>query len=384
MTDRDNFPDALRGFALIGIALVNAPFLAMNSSLGILGVDVTGSENFVPAFLITSLALGKFYLLFSFLFGYSAGYILKADRVNVKRWLARAVVLILFGVLHGVFLWHGDILFLYGVLAIPLAALYFRSEKAIRRWIKIIYITNAALLSLLALLLYVGELLGEDLGDTATVSSLDSSLVVGSFLDNAGARFDVWFDGLPFGFLLQGPFAFAAFLVGVLAARKRFLADGANSVTMKKFAVWGFAIGLPLQLSAAWFSLANQQSASYSVGAELGWFTVTFVSAPLLSAGYLGVLWLLMQRYKRGFGLLAAAGRHSLSVYIGQSVIFAFCFSAWGLGLFGALNLTAVTLIALGAWLVLAGLAVLNSRYFSSGPLEWVLKRTTAPFRART
>jgi len=383
LTNRDSFPDALRGFALVGILLVNAPFLAINTVTGVGGVDVSSSWNFVPAFLITSLALGKFYLLFSFLFGYSAGYILKADKANLRRWLARAVVLILFGVLHGIFLWHGDILFLYGVLAIPLAALYFRSEGAIRRWVKIIYITNAALLSLLALLLYAGEMLGEDLGETVTTSSLDSSLVVGSFLDNAAARFDLWFTGLPSGFLLQAPFAFAAFLVGVLAARKRFLADGANAVTMNKIAVWGFAIGLPLQLIAAWFSLANQQSDNYSVGAELGWFALTFVSAPVLSAGYLGLLWLLMQRYKRGFGLLAAAGRHSLTVYIGQSVIFVFCFSAWGLGLFGELNLTAVTLVSLGACLLLSALALLNSRYFSSGPLEWVLKRTTESFRAK-
>jgi uncharacterized protein len=242
---------------------------------------------------------------------------------------------------------------------------------------------NAAVLSLLALLLFAGEMLGEDLGETVISSSLDSSLVAGSFLDNAGARFDLWFTGLPGSFALQAPFAFAAFLVGMLAARKRFLGDGADAVTMKKLAVWGFAIGLPLQLVAAWFSLVNQQSVNYSVGAELGWFTVTFVSAPVLSAGYLGALWLLMQRYQRGFGLLAAAGRHSLTVYIGQSVILVFVFSAWGLGLFGTLNLTLVTFIAFGSWLVLAALAALNSRYFSSGPLEWVLKKTTEPFRAK-
>ncbi|MDE0868436.1 MAG: DUF418 domain-containing protein [Aquiluna sp.] len=383
MTKRDSFPDALRGFALIGIVLVNAPYLAINTVLGLGGADVSNVWNSVPVFFITSLALGKFYLLFSFLFGYSAAYILKSDKANMKRWLARALLLIFFGALHAVFLWHGDILFMYGLLAIPLVALYFRCEKTIRRWVKIIYIANAAVLSLLALLLFAGEMLGEDLGETVISSSLDSSLVAGSFLDNAGARFDLWFTGLPGSFALQAPFAFAAFLVGVLAARKRFLGDGADAVTMKKLAVWGFAIGLPLQLIAAWFSLVNQQSVNYSVGAELGWFTVTFVSAPVLSAGYLGALWLLMQRYKRGFGLLAAAGRHSLTVYIGQSVILVFVFSAWGLGLFGTLNLTLITLIAFGTWLLLAGLAVLNSRYFSSGPLEWVLKKTTEPFRAK-
>ena len=383
MTNRDSFPDALRGFALIGIVLVNATYLAINTVLGLGGADISNIWNLVSAFLITSLAIGKFYLLFSFLFGYSSVYILKSDKANLRRWLARAVLLIFFGFLHAVFLWHGDILFMYGLLAIALVGLYFRSEKTIRQWVKVIYIGNAVLFSLFALLLYVGELLGEDLGETVTTSSLDSSLVGGSFLDNAGARLDLWFTGLPGLLALQAPLAFAAFLVGVLAARKRFLADGANAETMKKLAVWGFAIGLPLQLIAAWFTLVNQQSVNYSVGVELGLFTATFVSAPVLSAGYLGVLWLLMQRYKRGFGLLAAAGRHSLTVYIGQSVILAFVFSAWGLGLFGTLNLAVVTLIAFGSWLVLAALADLNSRYFSSGPLEWVLKKTTEPFRVK-
>jgi uncharacterized protein len=292
-------------------------------------------------------------------------------------------LLIFFGFLHAVFLWHGDILFMYGLLAIALVALYFRSEKTIRQWVKVIYIANAALFSLFALLLYVGELLGEDLGETVTVSSLDSSLAFGSFLDNTGARLELWVTGLPGLLALQAPLAFAAFLVGVLAARKRFLADGANAETMKKLSVWGFAIGLPIQLIAAWFTLVNRQSVNYSAGVELGLFTATFVSAPVLSAGYLGVLWLLMQRYRRGFGLLAAAGPHSLTVYIGQSVILVFVFSAWGLGLFGTLNLAVVTLIAFGSWLVLAALAALNSRYFSSGPLEWVLKKTTEPFRVK-
>ena len=75
-----------------------------------------------------------------------------------------------------------------------------------------------------------------------------------------------------------------------------------------------------------------------------------------------------MQRYKGGFGLLSAAGRHSLSVYVGQSVILAFIFSAWGLGLFGTLNLTLVTLIALGTWLVLCWPCASELEVFLIGP----------------
>jgi uncharacterized protein len=72
------------GFALIGIVLVNAPYLAMNTVLGLGGADISNTWNLVPVFLITSLAMGKFYLLFSFLFGYSSVYILKSDKANLS------------------------------------------------------------------------------------------------------------------------------------------------------------------------------------------------------------------------------------------------------------------------------------------------------------
>ena len=59
MTNRDRFPDALRGFALIGIVLVNAPFLAVNTVLGLGGADVSNSWDLVPAFLITTSGSGQ-------------------------------------------------------------------------------------------------------------------------------------------------------------------------------------------------------------------------------------------------------------------------------------------------------------------------------------
>ena len=114
---REVFPDFLRGFALLGIVLVNAPFLGLSTVLGVSAADVSQAQNYVPALLINALALGKFYLLFSFLFGYSAGFVLKDSKDNLKRWIARAFFLIVMGALHASFLFHGDILFGYGVLA---------------------------------------------------------------------------------------------------------------------------------------------------------------------------------------------------------------------------------------------------------------------------
>ena len=116
---RDLAPDVLRGFALFGIALVNVAFFAIDPALGAAGPWVRGAGNTVAAFLVWALAQGKFYLLFSFLFGYSSQYVVRGDPARRSRWIARAFALLALGALHGALLFHGDILFAYGLLALP-------------------------------------------------------------------------------------------------------------------------------------------------------------------------------------------------------------------------------------------------------------------------
>ena len=93
-------PDVLRGFALLGILMVNIPFMALNSDEGVRGEYVVGAPNSISAFLMAALFMGKFYLLFSFLFGYSSNYIIRNDRANRGRWLKRCFALIVLGILH--------------------------------------------------------------------------------------------------------------------------------------------------------------------------------------------------------------------------------------------------------------------------------------------
>ena len=65
---RDTFPDVLRGFALLGIALVNIPLLAIDPVLHNEGGDLTVFSNAATAFIVVAFFQAKFYLLFSFLF----------------------------------------------------------------------------------------------------------------------------------------------------------------------------------------------------------------------------------------------------------------------------------------------------------------------------
>ncbi len=378
---RDSFPDILRGFALFGIVLVNVPLLSIDVVNGASGADLSTSSGAVTAFLVMALAQAKFYLLFSFLFGYSAHYVIKGERANRGRFIARAIGLVILGVIHANFFFHGDILFFYGLLGLLLMAFYFRKDGTLKFWAWFIYVLSGVIFSALASLVFIGERYGGiGFGENTGTSGLDVALASGTFLEAAAARFDVWLSSGSTAFLLQGPLVFVAFLVGVLAARKNLFASGVVSrYQMKRLAIWGFALGLPLQLWAGQIYVANELGDNYSYGVLLGSFALNFFSAPLLSAGYVGLLWLVVDKLKSA-KLLANAGRASLTVYLGQSLVLSFIFSAWGLGQFGKLGLAEVTLIAMATWLVLALLMSLWFLRFNTGPMEKLLSGFSKAF----
>ena len=141
--------------------------------------------------------------------------------------------------------------------------------------------------------------------DTAGLGGLNQALASGGFLEAAVARFELWLTFAPQGFFLQGPLVMVAFLVGVLVARKNGLASGANPALMRRMALWGISIGLPLQLAAAAIYIFNLLADQYSLGLSLISLAINFLTAPILSAGYVGVLWLISERVG-GIALLSA------------------------------------------------------------------------------
>ena len=382
---RDSFPDILRGFALFGIAMANIQFFSISTFNGTESLDLSQPENGTVAFLIWSLFQAKFYLLFSFLFGYSAHYVIKSDKSNRGRWIGRSIGLLLLGAIHLSFFFHGDILFLYGALGLLLTAFYFRSDKALKVWAWLIYVITGVLFVALALLTFAGEFFfaskGKSLPADLYIDVLDVALKNGSFFEIAAARVELWSTIAGQAFLLQGPLVFAAFLVGVLVSRRDGLAANLSARLMKRFAAWGLTLGLGIQLFAAYLFIQSTQLESYGLGFYLSAIALNFIGAPLMSAGLVGGLWLVSQRLK--LSLLGAAGRHSLSVYLGQSLVFSTIFSAWGFGLFAEVSLLGVVLIAAATWLALALLAQINSRYNSRGPMEALLSNFSKLFERK-
>jgi len=107
--------DALRGFALCGILVININGFSGFYYLNSIGEAeaLLGPGAATVKFLTTLLAEGKFYSIFSFLFG--LGFSLQLARAEgspewLQRYARRLRVLFLMGLAHAFLLWSGDIL----------------------------------------------------------------------------------------------------------------------------------------------------------------------------------------------------------------------------------------------------------------------------------
>jgi uncharacterized protein len=374
---RDSAPDVLRGFALLGILVVNIQFMGLNSDQGARGEWTQGFANGSATFLIAALFAGKFYLLFSFLFGYSSNYVIRNDRTNRTRWIKRCLVLIGFGALHFTFLWHGDIIFLYGVFGLLLTFFFFRADKTIKIWTRIVFSISTFFIVLIGALAFVAEyLLEEDLGLSAE-SSLDEILQNGTYLESIPARIEVWLLSISTGIFLQGGLAFAAFLLGVRLARSNFLSSpidkAANARLMKK----GLVFGLPIQIIAALILIQNEQAPEPSESIYIISLFASFVAAPLLSMLYVGVIRKLVEERPHLVLWMKPAGKMSLTIYILQSVFTSLIFSPWGFGLFQDLETWQVFLLAFGIWLLLSYFAACWLKKYNQGPLEKLVSSLT-------
>jgi uncharacterized membrane protein YeiB len=137
--------DVVRGFALIGIFLMNIEwFNRPIAELG-MGLPHTGGIDGLAGYLIYILVQGKFWTMFSFLFGMGFAVMLaraeRAGRSFLVPYIRRIAALAAFGALHHIFLWAGDILFSYAVAALCLLLLLWA------RWFALVLIPAACFLA---------------------------------------------------------------------------------------------------------------------------------------------------------------------------------------------------------------------------------------------
>ena len=379
-SERQSLVDALRGFALLGILVVNiASFSSTYYGAGV--PDPMAQSALERAVLLarTLVFETKFYLLFSFLFGYSFTLQMRSAERDGKpfapRLLRRLAALWVIGLLHAVLLYHGDILTTYAVLGAVLLVLRRRGD---------VFLARCAVGLVLATALFwagIGYLwtLAGDPSDTMLNAYAEASVALTAYRGTPATVIVQhlrelsqiwWITGL-----VQAPTALAMFCAGFIAGRGELFADaGAHRALFRRLLFWGLAIGLPGALAYAFPSIRLDNLVRESYG-----LVATLLTAPFLAAAYAAGLVLLMQtpRGRVLEDLLAPAGRMALTNYLLQSLVCAWLFLAYGLRWIGTVGPLAATAIAFAIFAAQLVLSRWWMRRFVYGPVEWLLRAFT-------
>ena len=375
--------DALRGFALIGIILANYPEFSLytfKTAEEAAAMPSAGIDR-VVRFLQYVLVDGKFYTLFSLLFGIGFSIIISHAQAKgvagFRLFYRRMTVLMLFGFAHLMLIWSGDILMLYALMGMALPLFRHTSDRALLRWAAFFLLLPVAVDALT-------ELSGISLSAPAVQAQWHYCRIYGI----TEANFGYWLRDAEtyrevFEFLVQGALVrvqefvdgnryfkvMGLFIIGFYIGRHKLYADLANHKRLlHRMARFGFAVGLPLSVVYAWSATSGHPFG------QAGHSILYLTSVYPLGFAYMAGLCLLFIKSKDAalWRWLAAPGRMALTNYIGQSAVGMFIFYGIGLGLGAGIGLSATELIAIGIFL----LQMLASRFWLAfcqfGPLEWI------------
>lgn len=359
--------DVMRGVAILGILLVNAPTL--NGPPIMDAVDFAFQTSIFDrwyADVIFALAVQKFYPIFALLFGVSMSIFL--SNKPKKLFLRRQLGLLLLGLAHAALVWWGDILTVYailGVLILPMSLL--ANDKIL----KIIgWMLGLGFLASLAIVLFET--------DEIMLYQPISSLIygTGSFLMVTKTRIADFF-----GVFLPGQFyvpTVSNVLSSILYFWQLFILQLSGYYLHKSGLLKKIAEDKTYTLKALNISL------SFTVCALLP----SFVILNDVLAKWQGImhamvyvslifLWCRAQKFPTLLKLLANVGRMSLTNYLFQTVTLSLLFYGYGLGLYGQigpfmqlpiiLTLMSISLLFSSMWL----------KYFNFGPVEWLWRSFT-------
>lgn len=365
----------------------------LNESLDGLNMSLTGADRTADAALYI-LAQGKFYTLFSLLFG--AGFMImmmraqQAGRAFFRVYLRRIFVLALIGLAHGLFVWSGDILFSYACFGLLLLLCFSNTPTSrLPKWGLFFYFVpviivfgfnlfaEGAKFDATAEAQFTRELANVRSDMQTMAEDQREAYGSGTYSDAITQAYGdlrmLWGMWIYMGWQLLG-----MFLLGAWFARSGAFANPENYKRLYFRLRWiGFPIGLAMMLWSYKMVPSNDMS---EMGLRIGVANVLLMTGSLLmSLGYLALIvrGLQSRLWSRMLAVLAPAGRMALTNYLMQSVIGVFIFYNWGLGYYDQLG---------RAWqvvyvIVLFGAQIVFSHWwlarFRFGPAEWVWRTLT-------
>lgn len=380
--------DVLRGFALLGILLINIQSFAMPGSAYLNPMsygDMSGINGWVWKI---SYILGdsKMMAIFSTLFG--AGIILvtqKAEKHTGKSaglHYKRTFWLLIFGLIHAHLIWAGDILVAYAVCG---ALVYFLRNKSVRTLI----VTGFVLIAVHTVLYSLFGMSVSSWPEESMVEAMKSwmpgaaqhkeeiAAITGTLSEqiayNSNAA--VFMETFVFLFIFLWR-ASGLMLIGMALYKMGVLSAQRSPAFYKKGWLIGWLIGFPLVIAGVYKNYAADWSYEYSMffGPQLNYWGSLGVSF-----GYICAIMLFMQS-PGGLWIkerLAAVGQMAFTNYIAQSLIGVFIFWGVGLELFGQVDRLGQLLFVIGIWII----QILWSKpwltHFRFGPLEWLWRSLT-------
>ena len=382
--DRFTEIDALRGFALFGILLANLPVWIGIPFAGERTAELLGGIT-LPQFamVFNGVLDGKFYTIFSFLFG--LGFSLQIERLEWRGaegrriFMRRMAVLLAFGLIHICLIWPGDILMLYALLGFTLPLFRPVSDRVLLILaFVLIFVMPAALAWYLetfhegwaepmrgwAMDLYVGAG-GKGVSDADYFDELATGGLATLWPRAASewafgivSRIEDWRFLKVLGTMLVGMWAGRRLVRGELLGNMRLL---------KAVLIAGLLIGVP----------ANVVYAQQMPHEQLHWSSL-LGTAPLGFA-YAAAFLLAIPHLPRVRRVLADAGRMALTNYIATSVVMGLIFYGFGLGMMGTLQLPETYAMGLGFFVLMLLWSRWWLAHFRQGPLEWLWRRLTYP-----
>lgn len=381
-SERHAILDILRGLSLLGIVLANFPEFGLYTFLdaGVTEAMPTAAADRAARFLQYLFIDGKFYTLFSLLFGIGFSIIIAnaatrgADGFRI--FYRRMSVLLLIGFVHLMFLWSGDILMLYALLGMLLPLFRHATDRTLLAWSAVFLLLPVAV-----------DAAVEFSGVCPSAPVVELQQYYCAKYGITDENFAYWLRdadsyGEVFEFLIQGALVrvqefidgnryfrvMGLFLLGFCIGRNRLYAGLEHRRRpLERIAVYGFAFGLPLSFVYAW-SCMNAHPWGLAVHSLL--YTASVFPLGFAYAAGMCLLYL-HHREARIFKFLAAPGRMALTNYIFQSVWGMLLFYGTGFGYGADTGLVYILLAATGVFLAEAVFSRFWLRKFRFGPLEW-------------
>ena len=393
-TERYQSIDAVRGFAVLGILLMNIVGMGMPTFAYVDPTyygDLHGANFWVWAINVV-VTDGTMRGLFTMLFG--ASMLLITDRAEGRKpgpmetHYRRAFWLLIIGFIHAYFLFFGDILVCYAIAG----AVAFLFRKLPPKML--IGVGAVILIALLTRSVIEAEhikaLQAAIAGGAATPAQAAQWQELQLFLNapkSMGQEEISWMQGdfftalksrvraamiVQLGFLpLDGiPEAVGQMLIGAGLFRLGFFTLGWSSRAYATMIAIGYLIGVPVMIWLCWSTV----QADFEPVKQHAYFALTAGPRPFIALAHASVLMLIIRAgaLKGLVGRLAAAGRMAFSNYLMTSIITTFIFCGFGFGLYGELERHQLYYVVAGVWAFILIWSKPWLARFHYGPFEWV------------